>query len=286
MNQTGVMWPAYPEDTEPPIVSGMQVGRPSSMCYAGLVAVIPALDEEGSIGAVVADLRQRGVPTVLVADNGSRDRTAAVAAAAGALVVPAARRGYGSACLAALTCLPSQTRAVVFCDGDGADDMRRLGDLCRPVLDGRADLVVGCRVGGEPGALTPPQIAGNLVATLLLRLLFRRRVSDLGPFRCISRTALDRIHMQDPAYGWTAEMQTKVLRAGLRYREIRVRARARTAGQSKISGRLGPVLRAGWAIITTILQHRHVPVGRGVTAALEQRPRASRRSAPLPPDAG
>lgn len=227
-----------------------------------VAAVIPALDEEGSIGPVVAGLRSRGVGWVLVADNGSRDRTAAVARAAGALVVPAPVRGYGSACLAALAALPDAATAVVFCDADGADDLDRLDALCRPVLDGRVDLVVGSRALGraEPGALTPPQRAGNVVAALLLRLLFWRRVTDLGPFRCLSRAALARLGMRDPAYGWTAEMQTKILRLGLGYAEIPVDAKTRRAGVSKISGRIGPVFLAGWAIITTILRHRFSPI--------------------------
>jgi glycosyltransferase involved in cell wall biosynthesis len=227
-----------------------------------LVAVIPALDEEGSIGPVVAGLLARGVDAVVVADNGSRDRTAAVATSAGAQVVPAARRGYGSACLAALAALPAGASAVVFCDADGADDLDRLDAVCGPVQRNEADLVVGSRALGraERGALTPPQRMGNLVAIVLMRLLYWRRVTDLGPFRCVSTAALARLRMRDPTFGWTAEMQTKALRLGLRYREVAVDAKLRTAGTSKISGRLGPIFKAGWGIITTILRYRFGPV--------------------------
>ncbi len=241
-------------------------GEMSGMDPAPLVAVMPALDEEGSIGAVVAALRSAGVATVIVADNGSRDRTAEVARAAGAVVVPATRRGYGSACLAALAAVPASARAVVFCDADGADDLTRLDAVCGPVLAGEADLVVGSRALGraEPGALTPPQRMGNLVAIVLMRLLYWRRVTDLGPFRCVSTAALGRLRMRDPTFGWTAEMQTKAFRLGLRYREVAVDARCRTAGQSKISGRIGPVFKAGWGIITTILRYRFGPRPVGV----------------------
>jgi len=227
-----------------------------------LVAVMPALDEEGSIGAVVRGLRAGGVPLIIVADNGSRDATVAVASAAGATVVSATRRGYGSACLAALAAVPAHATAVVFCDADGADDLARLEAVTGPVLRDEADLVVGSRALGhaEPGALTPPQRAGNLVAICLMRLLYWRRVTDLGPFRCISTAALHRLRMGDPAFGWTAEMQTKALRLGLRYREVAVDAKARTAGESKISGRVGPIFKAGWAIITTIFRYRFGPL--------------------------
>lgn len=235
-------------------------GHPDA--WAGLAAVIPALDEEGSIGAVVEDLRTRGVPVVLVADNGSRDRTAAIARAAGAQVIDAPRRGYGAACLAALAHLPARADAVVFCDADGADDLDRLADVVGPVLAGAADLVIGSRTlgGAAPGALTWPQRTGNLVAASLMAVLFRVRVTDLGPFRCVSTAALARLAMRDPAYGWTAEMQTKALRLGLRVREVPVVARVRTAGESKISGRVVPVARAGVAILSTILRHRFGPL--------------------------
>ncbi len=225
---------------------------------ARVCAIMPALNEEGSIAAVVRGLIAAGVGRVIVGDNGSTDATAAVARAAGALVVPAPRRGYGSACLAALAAVPADAVAVVFCDADGADDLERLDAVCGPVLRGEADLVIGSRALGraERGALTPPQRAGNLVATLLLRLLFWQRVTDLGPFRCVSTAALARLGMRDPAYGWTAEMQTKALRLDLRYREVAVDAKVRTAGESKVSGRFLPVFKAGWAILSTIVRYR------------------------------
>ena len=101
---------------------------------------------------------------------------------------------------------------------------------------------------------------GNVVATLLMRVLFWRVVTDLGPFRCVSVATLQRLHMTDPTFGWTAEMQTKVFRLGLRYLEVPVDAKLRTAGESKISGRLGPVFKAGWGIISTIIRYRCVPL--------------------------
>jgi glycosyltransferase involved in cell wall biosynthesis len=227
-----------------------------------LVAIIPALNEAGSITQVIVDLLAGGVTLVIVADNGSTDATVHVAQAAGAQVVSASRRGYGSACLAGLAAIPATATAVVFCDADGADDLARLQQVVGPVLRGEADLVVGSRALGvsQLGALTPPQRVGNVVATLLMRVLFWRVVTDLGPFRCVSVAALQRLHMTDPTFEWTAEMQTKVFRLGLRYLEVPVDAKLRTAGESKISGRLGPVFKAGWGIISTIIRYRCVPL--------------------------
>ncbi len=261
--------------------------------FPGLCAVIPALDEEGSIGAVVGALREFGVAQIIVADNGSTDATAAVARAAGAKVVPAARRGYGSACLAGLSVLPEGCRAVVFCDADGADDLRSLGDVVSPVLAGAADLVIGSRAlgGAEPGALSWPQRSGNLVAAILMRILYGVRVTDLGPFRCVSSELLSRMGMHDPDFGWTAEMQVKAYRLQARVVEIPVMALARTAGQSKISGRFIAVFRAGWAIISTILRYRAaaLPIARTSLGEAQNPPQAARSAlacAPASTNAG
>ncbi|MFW5846005.1 MAG: glycosyltransferase family 2 protein, partial [Planctomycetota bacterium] len=112
----------------------------------------------------------------------------------------------------------------------------------------------------RPGALSLPQSMGNLICALLMRICYRRRVTDLGPFRAIDRRSLERLHMCDPDFGWTAEMQVKAFRLGLRYHELPVDALPRTAGESKISGRLLVGVRAGWIILRTILHHRHSPL--------------------------
>ncbi|MDA3961620.1 MAG: glycosyltransferase [Planctomycetota bacterium] len=222
-----------------------------------LVAVMPALDEEGSIGAVIADCFAMGVDQVIIGDNGSTDNTAAVARAAGAVVVDAPVRGYGAACQAALAAVPPSAKAVVFCDADGADDLTRMRDIVDPVLAGCADLVIGSRAHDPAArrALSWPQRTGNMVSAILMRLLYRVAVTDLGPFRCVSTEALARLAMEDPNFGWTAEMQVKAYRLSMRVREVAVEPRERTAGVSKISGNWHAVFRAGWAIITTILKY-------------------------------
>ena len=222
-----------------------------------LVAIIPALDEEGSIAPVIRNLLKGGVDQVIVGDNGSKDRTAEVARAAGAKVVSAPTKGYGRACMAAMAELPDSCTAVLYCDADGSDDLRMIPAITGPVLRGSHDLVIGSRALGrsEPGALTPPQLMGNWVSTLLMRVLYRCKVSDLGPFRCVSREALNKLKMCDPAYGWTAEMQVKAFRLGMKVAEVPVDAKCRRAGRSKVSGRFIPVFRAGWAIIRTVLHY-------------------------------
>ena len=166
--------------------------------YSRLTVIIPALNEEDCITPVINSIQAQGITSIVVADNGSTDDTIARAEAAGATVCHAAQRGYGAACLAGIAVLPASCDVVLFCDGDGADDHHQIAALCEPVLNGTYDLVIGSRALGDAGqaALTWPQRAGNWVSSFLMRILYRVPVSDLGPFRCITRSALNKLHMQ------------------------------------------------------------------------------------------
>lgn len=221
--------------------------------------IIPALDEEHAIGPLLDAVDRELVRDVIVGDNGSRDATAAVARARGAEVVAVAERGYGAACAGALARLRDDVEIVVFMDADGSDDPAEIRLLLGPILENRADLVIGSRPLGtiEPGALTPQQRFGNWLATLLIRLLYGHRYTDLGPFRAIRRELLDRIAMQDRRYGWTVEMQMRALQLKARVAEVPVRYRKRV-GRSKISGTVSGVVKAGWWILYTIWKYRRV----------------------------
>ena len=223
---------------------------------AVVAAVMPALDEEASVGRVVASLPS-WLHEVVVADNGSTDRTAEVAAAAGARVVPAPRRGYGEACQRALAALDPAVTHVVFLDADASDDPDDLPALLAPLLRDEADLVIGSRARGEvePGALLPQQRFGNWLATRLIRLGFGHRYTDLGPFRAVTREGLARLAMADRTWGWTVEMQVRALQEGLRVVEVPVRYRRRV-GRSKIAGTVRGTVAAGWCILTTIARLR------------------------------
>jgi len=218
--------------------------------------VVPALDEAGAIAQVVRGLLRPRVRSVVVVDNGSRDGTGSLAAAAGARVVLEPRRGYGAACLAGVRSLPADSEIIVFCDGDASDDPSLLPRLVRPIEEDEADLVIGSRTRGrcEPGALTPQQRLGNAIACRWLTMRYGQPTTDLGPFRAIRTSALIRLRMADRDYGWTVEMQIKAARQGLRYAEIPVPYRRRI-GRSKISRTIRGTLGCFTKIFGLLLRH-------------------------------
>ncbi|MFH2007724.1 MAG: glycosyltransferase family 2 protein [bacterium] len=219
-----------------------------------VVVIIPVLDEEETIGEVVANVDRELVDRVIVVDNGSTDRTARAAREAGATVLYQPRRGYGSACLTGIAAA-QDAGILVFLDGDGSDDPRELPTLLAALEPG-IDLVVGSRTQGaaEPGALTPVQELGNRLTCTLVRLFWGVRYTDLGPFRAVRRDALARLELTDPDFGWTIEMQVKAAQRGLGIAEVPVACRVRRGGRSKVSGTVLGSYRAGTRILGYVLE--------------------------------
>ncbi len=218
--------------------------------------IIPALNEEESIGHLLRQLPRDLLAQVVVVDNGSRDRTGEVAQAAGAQVVLEPRQGYGQACLAGLAQVREDVTAVAFMDADLSDDPADLALLLHAFEQGEWDLLIGSRVLGhpEPGSLTPVQRFGNWLTTRLLDWLWGVRFTDLGPMRVVSRSALERLRLQDRSFGWNVEMQAKAARLRLPAGELPVHYRRRHSGRSKISGTLWGSARAGVKILWTLLR--------------------------------
>lgn len=239
-----------------------QKNEPAVEAHTSNVAVIiPALNEEDSIGLVLGDLPSVG--QVWVVDNGSTDATARVAEQAGASVVVESKRGYGAACLRGMTAIRQRMEAgefrpniVVFVDADYSDHPNLLTELIRPIVNGDADFVLGSRLLGErePGAMPPQSIYGNKLACGLMRVFFGAKFTDLGPFRAIAYDRLLDLEMEDQNFGWTIEMQIKAVRANLKWMEIPVPYRRRV-GVSKISGTVMGTIKAGSKILYTIAKY-------------------------------
>ena len=218
--------------------------------------IIPALNEEKSIGLVINSI-PKIYSKLIVVDNGSTDKTPEISIKNGAKLIIETKRGYGSACLQGINFLKSDPPdIVVFLDGDYSDYPEEIEKILNPILKNKVDFVVGARVKylREAGSLTPQQIFGNKLACLLLRLFFKSNFTDLGPFRAIRWSTLMSLKMEDKTYGWTIEMQLKILKKSIPYSEVPVKYRKRI-GNSKISGTIKGSVLAGIKIIGWIVKY-------------------------------
>lgn len=235
------------------------------------VVIIPCLNEEEPIAGVVCEVLASGIGEVIVVDNGSTDRTAERALAAGARVVREPERGYGRACAAGLAAVRPGTDIVCFLDGDGSDVPSFLLRVVEPVARGDADFVMGSRLRGEreAGSMTPQQIVAGRLAGWLLRLTYGVRFTDMSPLRAMRVDTLKALGMTEATYGWNLEMQMRAAAAGLRCREIPVDHRCRRGGVSKVSGNLSAGLKAAWKISVTFLRLAATLRRAGTGAALQ-----------------
>ncbi|HLL70188.1 MAG TPA: glycosyltransferase family 2 protein [Pyrinomonadaceae bacterium] len=215
--------------------------------------VIPALNEEAAIAPVVRAVPREVASEIIVADNGSDDRTAERAREAGARVAREPRRGYGRACRAGVAAVASECEIVVFMDGDGSDCPELMSRLVEPIIAGTHDFVIGSRTRGarEAGSMNFQQIFAGRAAGWITGALYGVRYTDMCPFRAIRRDALARLPMREETYGWNLEMQMRAARAGLRILEVPVDHRRRAGGASKVSGTLRGTILAGTRILYT-----------------------------------
>ena len=222
-----------------------------------VAVIVPALNEAGCIVELVTAAQRQAVEEVLVVDNGSTDGTAQVARQAGARVVDEPRRGYGYACAAGVAAARPDTEVLVFLDGDFSFAPAEMPRLVGPIAAGQADLVLGSRALGsvERGSMPPPQAFGNWLVARLMRGLYRLPVTDLGPYRAIRSSLLNRLDMREMTFGWPTEMIVKAARCRARIAEAPVSYQARRAGQSKVSGTVKGTVLAGAVILGTTFRY-------------------------------
>jgi glycosyltransferase involved in cell wall biosynthesis len=222
--------------------------------------VIPALNEEQAIGEVVRAVPADRVYEVIVVDNGSTDDTARQASSAGARVIFESRSGYGFACLAGARAA-AEADVIVFLDGDRSDDPRQLEVVVGPLLNNRADLVIGSRLRGalEKGAMPLHGRLGNRFIVFLLRLLYGVDITDIGSFRAIKAQSFSDLDMQQMTYGWPVEMVVKAARKGLRIKSVPINYRRRI-GQSKVTGTIRGTLLATYYMFLVPLKYLFIKI--------------------------
>jgi glycosyltransferase involved in cell wall biosynthesis len=215
--------------------------------------IIAALNEEAAIAKVIDSVPKNLADEIVVVDNGSKDRTAEIASAAGARVVKEPIAGYGRAFRTGLRSISPQCEIVVFLDGDGSDCPEMMDRLVTPIVEGKAEFVIGSRTRGhrERGSMNFHQVLAGYMIGFMLRILYGVRSTDMGPFRAIRRDTLSRLRLREETYGWPLEMQMRAARARVPTMEVPVDYRRRAGGHSKIAGTLrGSVLAASRILIT------------------------------------
>ena len=220
--------------------------------------IIPAFNESRSIGKVISDIPDLVRETIVI-DNASTDDTGIAAQEKGATVLRENRKGYGYSCMKGMDYIRPKAKPediIVFLDGDYSDYPEEISMLISPIINSGADMVIGSRAMGkrEPGSMLFQQIAGNWLATRLIKLFFRTQYTDLGPFRAIRWQALEQINMKDKTFGWTVEMQVKAAKLKLKFAEVPVSYRKRI-GVSKVSGTIKGTILAGYKILLTIFKN-------------------------------
>ena len=223
-----------------------------------IAIVIPALNEADALRHHLPEFPDDLMERIIVVDNGSTDATEQVARAAGAIVVSEPVRGYGRACWRGFQAAKELgADIVVFMDGDGSDDPADLPAMLAPLLEGRADLVMGSRVSehAEPGAVPPQARLGNWLVSRMMNVLYGAHLHDIGSFRVVRCSALLALQMHEMTFGWPVEMLVKAARAGYRIVEIPIHYRRRSHGQSKVAGTLVGSVKAAYAMLRTTLRY-------------------------------
>ena len=225
------------------------------MLLLNATLVVPALNEEESLGYVLEAVDMDLLSEIILVDGGSSDRTIDIAREYGARVVQEPRRGYGRACATGVA--HAQGEIVIFLDADGADDPSQIPNLITPIIKEGVDLVLGSRLAGNiyPGAMPWHQKFGNQLSAGLIRLIYGLPISDLSPFRSVLRSKLLELDMQEMTYGWPTEMITKSARKGWRIQEVPVDYHPRIGGRSKISGTVRGTILATYYILWTIIKY-------------------------------
>jgi glycosyltransferase involved in cell wall biosynthesis len=218
------------------------------------IMIIPAYNEEQSIGKVITAVPRNLISEIVVINNNSSDNTLSASKNAGATVLNETVQGYGASCLTGIDYVRKRNcEIVVFMDGDYSDFPEEAKLLIEPIINDNYDFVLGSRVLGnrERGALPIQSRIGSIISSFLIRLFWNVKYTDLGPFRAVKLEKLLELNMKDKWYGWTVEMQIKAAKKNFRILEVPVSYRKRI-GKSKVTGTFKGTFMASFIILKTI----------------------------------
>ena len=201
--------------------------------------VLPCLNEAGALPWLLTKMPAGYRP--IVADNGSTDGSARIAAEHGATVVDVPQRGFGAACHTGL--LAATSDIVCIMDADGSFEPADLPIVSDPVADGVIDLMLGRRAPTALAAWPAHARLGNMVLSAELRRRARVPLHDLGPMRAARRADLLALDLRDRRFGYPLEMVMRAAAAGWRIGEAPVPYHPRT-GKSKVTGTVSGTMRA------------------------------------------
>jgi len=216
---------------------------PDSTLSPQFAIIIPACNEEESIGRVLDELLVTIDPekfVVAVGVNGSSDATALVAQRRAVFVAETSARGYGYGCQRAIELLKQTSPSVgayIFFAGDGASDPRDVPALVAACEQGY-NFVLGARTGRLSNwpVMHLSHVIANFALAVWCGLLAGRWFTDLAPLRLIRRDLFEAIAPREKTFGWTIEAQVAGAKLGAAFCEVPASERPRLAGQQKVSG--------------------------------------------------
>ena len=218
--------------------------------YKDVCVLIPTLNEEESIGAVIKEFQALGFQNILLADGHSTDDTVDIARAAGARIFVQSGSGKGQAMKEVFEVIEEEY--ILLIDGDGTYLPSEAPALLEPVMKGKAEHVVGNRHGRmQGGALKRLNMFGNKMINFFFSTIYRVRLTDiLSGYRAFTREGIHSLDLSTPGFEIESEMTIESVKKGLRIVEVPISYRPRSAGTKT---KLHP-FRDGLKIILTIFR--------------------------------
>ncbi len=218
------------------------------MNSADICILIPTLNEAATVGQLIKDFRQEGFSNILVIDGNSKDGTGQIAEAEGARVTMQTGKGKGQAMIQAFGLIESPY--VIMVDGDGTYLAREARSLLKPILEGRADHVIGNRLENySPGAFTKLNLVGNHLINMFFDVAYEVKLRDiLSGYRAFTLDSVRELELNKTGFEIETEISVECILKKQRVEEVPITYLPRS---EKGATKLNPV-KDGFRIGSTI----------------------------------